>query len=186
MELKPEQRTGLTSWARSISDSYFWLWPRLELLCEPESLNYKIYPRPCLCCLCPCWWCLLGILCCWPGCWCYWITWVNGYLLLYVLLALIPLNLRVREGALSICLSNWKGCYWARWWLSRWKGCRAHNPCFFCSCLLWLYCRRSLCFRWHSYGEPHPEWLMPLTLLVDIQLDLELRLRLDDLHHMDL
>lgn len=34
-------------------------------------------------------------------------------------------------------------------------------------------------------GEPHPELLMQLTLLVDIQLDLELRLRLDDLHHMD-
>ena len=30
---------------------------------------------------------------------------MNGYLLLYVLLALIPLNLRVREGALSIGLS---------------------------------------------------------------------------------
>lgn len=30
---------------------------------------------------------------------------MNGYLLLYVLFALIPLNLRVREGALSIGLS---------------------------------------------------------------------------------
>lgn len=44
MELKPKQRTELTSWARCNSDSYFWLWPRLELLCEPKSLTYKIYP----------------------------------------------------------------------------------------------------------------------------------------------